>query len=310
MSGTDRLAPSRRAGFGGTLPIDGAAAHRALQERVAGPLGLDPLAAAYGAHQISVSNMVRVARAVSTERGRDPRRCTLVAFGGNGPVHAAEVARQLGIGEVIVPPWPGLFSAFGLLAAETRNEVSQARRMTLAGLQPTDLTDDFEALERSATATLREEGHADAHIVVDRFLDLRYRGQSSELRVAVPDLADLPNVGVLAAAFEDEHERTYGYRDGPERVEIVSFRVVARVTEDLPVPLVAPPRAAESVSRPAYFGAERGTLETPVLDRGDLTASPRNGPLIVEEYDATTIVPPGWSAYLDPHANIRLTADV
>ncbi|HZO26794.1 MAG TPA: hydantoinase/oxoprolinase family protein [Chloroflexota bacterium] len=295
--------------LGGALPIDGGAAHRALREKVAGPLGLDPLAAAYGAHQIAVSNMVRVARAVSTERGRDPRRCVLVAFGGNGPVHAAEVARQLGIGEVIVPPWPGLFSAFGLLAAETRHEISQARRMRLAGLTPADLAAGFESLEKSALATLREEGHPEGRIAIDRFLDLRYRGQSSELRVPVPDLAALEEVGTLAAAFEDEHERTYGYRDGPKRVEVVSFRVVARVAEELPQPLVEPRRSSGSASRSAYFGIEHGTLDTPVLDRGDLDQTPRSGPLIVEEYDATTIVPPGWSAYLDQYANIRLAAE-
>jgi N-methylhydantoinase A len=293
--------------LGGALPIDGASAHQALLERVAGPLGLDPLEAAYGVHQIAVSNMVRVARAVSTERGRDPRRCVLVAFGGNGPVHAAEVARQLGIFEVIVPPWPGLFSAFGLLAAETRHEIAQARRMRLAGLAPADLAAEFADLERSAVATLREEGHAEAEIVVDRFLDLRYRGQSSELRVPVPDLDALADTVPLAAAFEHEHERTYGYRDGPERVEIVSFRIVARVAQQLPPPLVDPRRAAQPAGRLAYFGAAHGSLMTPVLDRGDLDRTPRPGPLIVEEYDATTIVPPGWSAHLDEHANIRVS---
>jgi N-methylhydantoinase A len=253
--------------------------------------------------------MVRVARAVSTERGRDPRRCTLVAFGGNGPVHAAEVARQLGIGEVIVPPWPGLFSAFGLLAAETRHEISQARRMSLAGLAPADLLAGFAELERSARATLREEGHADASITIDRLLDLRYRGQSSELRIAVPGLDALDNVRSIAAAFEDEHQRTYGYRDAEDRVEVVSFRVVARVAAQVPPPIVKPRRAASRTTRSAYFGAEHGTTETPVLDRGDLTTDPRSGPLIVEEYDATTIVPPGWSARLDKHANIHLTAN-
>jgi N-methylhydantoinase A len=292
--------------LGGALPIDGAAAHHALEERVAGPLGMDPLEAAYGTHQIAVSNMVRVARAVSTERGRDPRRCVLVAFGGNGPVHAAEVARQLGISEVIVPPWPGLFSAFGLLAAETRHEIAQARRLRLAGCAPADLAAEFANLERSAVATLREEGHAEGRIVVDRFLDLRYRGQSSELRVPVPDLDTLDDTAPLAAAFEHEHERTYGYRDGPERVEIVSFRIVARVAQQLPPPLVEPRRSARPAGRSAYFGAAHGSLMTSVVDRGDLDRTARAGPLIVEEYDATTIVPPGWSVHLDEHANIRL----
>lgn len=292
--------------LGGTLPIDGAAAHRAVRERVAEPLGLDPLAAAYGAHQIAVSNMVRVARAVSTERGRDPRRCVLVAFGGNGPVHAAEVARQLGIGEVIVPPWPGLFSAFGLLAAETRLELSQARRLVLASLTPADLVAGFEELERSARATLREEGHADSLIVTDRLLDLRYRGQSSDLRIAVPGLESLPDISTIAADFEAEHERTYGYKDAADRVEVVSFRVVARVAEDVPTAQVVPQKAVSAATRAAYFGQEYGSLETPVLGRGDLDHVPRPGPLIVEEYDATTVVPPGWGASLDAHSNIRL----
>ena len=296
--------------LGGSLPIDGAASHRAVQELVARPLGLDLMQAAYGAHQIAVSNMVRVARAVSTERGRDPRRCTLVAFGGNGRVHAAEVARQLGINEVIVPPWPGLFSAFGLLAAETRLELSQANRQQLAGRTPADLIEGFVELERSARATLREEGHADDTIEIDRLLDLRYRGQSSDLRIPVPDLENMRDVAAIAAAFEDEHQRTYGYRDASDRVEIVSFRLAARVAVRLPTAQVEPVKAATLSARTAYFGQAHGTISTPVLGRGDLDSSPQPGPLIVEEYDATTIVPPGWSARLDEHANIRLTADV
>src|SRR5262249_10296580 len=120
--------------LGGSLSIDADAARRQLGERVAQPLGPDLLETAYGVHLIAVSNMVRFARAVSTERGRDPRRCTLVAFGGNGPVHAAEVARQLGIERIIVPPWPGLFSAFGLLFAEPRHELVQSCRGQLSSM--------------------------------------------------------------------------------------------------------------------------------------------------------------------------------
>lgn len=293
--------------LGGRLPIDGAAAHRALHEHVAGPLGLDLLEAAYGVHQIAVSNMVRVARAVSTERGRDPRRCVLVAFGGNGPVHAAEVARQLGISEVIVPPWPGLFSAFGLLAAETRHELARARRAPLNSVAPADLTAGLAELAAVARATLVEEGHAEQSILVDAFLDLRYRGQSSELRIALAGLDALPDLAEVAAAFEDEHERTYGYRDRADRVEVVNLRVVARVAEEVPQPRVRPGRASRPATRRAYFGPEHGVLDVPVLDRGDLDMSPRPGPLIVEEYDATTVVPPGWSARLDEHANVRLS---
>jgi N-methylhydantoinase A len=296
--------------LGGTLPIDGEAAHRALRANVADPLGLDLHEAAYGVHRIAVSNMVRVARAVSTERGRDPRRCVLVAFGGNGPVHAAEVARQLGIEDVVVPPWPGLFSAFGLLAAETRHEVSQAHRAPLSSLSPADLRAGLGALEQTARAALRGEGHADDAIAVEPWLDLRYRGQSSELRVPVGRLDTEEDRAAVVAAFEREHVQTYGHHDVPERVELVSYRIVATVADPIQPPQVEPRRGPTGQTRTAYFGQERGALRTPVVGRGNLDGTPRPGPLIVEEYDATTVVPPGWSAALDAYGNIRLSSNV
>jgi N-methylhydantoinase A len=296
--------------LGGSLPIDGEAAHQALREKVAEPVGLDLLEAAYGVHRIAVSNMVRVARAVSTERGRDPRRCVLVAFGGNGPVHAAEVARQLGIADVVVPPWPGLFSAFGLLAAETRHELSQAHRVPFSSLGVADLAAGLGDLERAARAALHDEGHADSAIVAEHYLDLRYRGQSSELRVQVPTLDRVSALADIVDAFQREHVHTYGHQDAPERVELVAFRVVASVAESLPAPVVDPAIGPAGQRRTAYFGREHGAVSTPVIGRGDLDSTPRPGPLIVEEYDATTIVPPGWSAHRDAHGNIRLTLRV
>ncbi|MCC6173948.1 MAG: hydantoinase/oxoprolinase family protein [Chloroflexi bacterium] len=309
--------------LGGTLPIDGDAAGRALAERVARPLGLNLAETAYGVHLVAVSNMVRVARAVSTERGRDPRRCTLVAFGGNGPVHAAEVARQLGIGKVIVPPWPGLFSAFGLLAAETRHELTRAHRVPLPSISLGEVLAGLAELEGSVRATLIAEGHAEDRIVVEPLLDLRYRGQSSELRISLYEDssgqgasdADTRNgtagddvLARAAARFEAEHERTYGHRDSPDRVELVNLRVVARVLADPPRPRRDLTAAVDAeTTRPAYFGQAHGTLDTPVVDRATLDVTPQPGPLIVEEYDATTIVPPGWTAHRDEHANIVLT---
>src|SRR5260370_10631698 len=165
--------------LGGSLSINADAARRQLDDRVPRPLGLDLLETAYGVHQIAVSNMVRVARAVSTERGRDPRRCALVAFGGNGPVHAAEVARQLGIERVIIPPWPGLFSAFGLLFAEPRHELVQASRGQLTSTPPAAVFAGLESLERAARARLVGEGYGPDPWVREGLLDRRDRGQSS-----------------------------------------------------------------------------------------------------------------------------------
>jgi N-methylhydantoinase A len=207
----------------------------------------------------------------------------LLAFGGNGPVHAAEVARQLGITAVVVPPWPGLFSAFGLLAAETRHELSQAHRAPLASLSPADLRAGLGALEQAARAALRDEGHPDAAIEIAPWLDLRYRGQSSELRVPVGRLESVGDRDAVVAAFEREHVQTYGFHDVPERVELASYRIVASVPDRMPPPQVEPRTGPAGQTRLAYFGQERGALQTPVVGRGDLTATPSPGPLIVVE---------------------------
>jgi len=292
--------------LGGSLSIDADAARRQLGERVAQPLGLDLLETAYGVHLIAVSNMVRVARAVSTERGRDPRRCTLVAFGGNGPVHAAEVARQLGIERIIVPPWPGLFSAFGLLFAEPRHELVQSCRGQLSSMASDVVFARFEALEGMARARLAEEGHAPHRVVLEPFLDLHYRGQSSELRIPFDGGDSLSDVAVR---FEAEHQRVYGHHDGIDRIELVNLRVVARaLREPLAADITRVGRGPTRVgsSRPAYFGRTHGVLETPIMAREQLTTSALSGPLIVEEYDATTVVPPLWKARLDSQGNILL----
>ena len=292
--------------LGGSMAIDADAARHQLAERVAQPLGLDVLEAAYGVHLIAVSNMVRVARAVSTERGRDPRRCTLLAFGGNGPVHAAEVARQLDIKRIILPPWPGLFSAFGLLFAEPRHELVQSCRGQLSSTSRDEVMARLDALERAATERLAEEGYPPERVLLEPYFDLRYRGQSSELRVAF-DRAD--GLHAVSARFEAEHQRVYGHHDGMERIELVNLRVIARARRE---PLIdgatylARRTTLVASTRPAYFGRGQGVLETPVVGRDQLTSAAHEGPLIVEEYDATTVVPPGWTARLDGRGNILL----
>jgi N-methylhydantoinase A len=251
--------------------------------------------------------MVRVARAVSTERGRDPRRCTLVAFGGNGPVHAAEVARQLGIERIIVPPWPGLFSAFGLLFAEPRHELVQAKRGHLMSTAPHVVFAGLDALEATARARLAGEGYAPDRVMLDRFLDLRYRGQSSEFRIPIDRDGAADALADAAVRFEAEHQRVYGHHDGIERIELVNLRVVARAVRE---PLVKGAnglnRSAASAGsiRPAFFGRQYGVVDTRVVGRDQLTPMAQAGPLIIEEYDATTVVPPGWTALRDGLNNI------
>jgi N-methylhydantoinase A len=292
---------------GGAVPLDAGLAERALRDRVAAPLGMDLLAAARGVYTLANASMIRALKAVSTYRGRDPRDFALLAFGGSGPVHAAAMARFLGMRRVVVPPAPGLFSATGLLQAEREQDFVQTFFAPLAGLDPAALTAAYDALEARARAALAEEGVGEAAVACDRAADLRYVGQAYELTVGLPagELAPA-DLAALGERFGREHERTYGHRADDEPVEVVNLRLVARVAtgeRPAPRPPVGAARGAGGERR-ASFGPEGGLLSTPILARADLTGAPLPGPLIVEEYDSTTVVPPGCAARRDEWGNI------
>jgi N-methylhydantoinase A len=295
---------------GGALKLDAGKARSAFAVRIAGPLGMTIEHAAYGAHQIAASNMIRAIKAVSTERGRDPREFALFAFGGNGPLFAAGMAVQLGIRRIVVPPSAGLFSSFGLLYADVEHHYSRTFRRLLRQADLAGIDRAWSALAEQATGQLAAEGFAGARAELKRSAALHYKGQTFELTVPVPDgPIDEKMVGWLEEAFGVEHERTYGHRAGPEEpVELVSIQVVGIGARDgSGVPERIGPRAEPSPPPPrrAYFGRELGFLETPVLRRADL-ASPCDGPAIIEEYDATCLVPPGARAALDDGGNITI----
>ena len=293
----------------GALKLNGTLARRVLEEKIAKPLGISLEMAAYGAYQIAISRMMRAIRAVSIERGRDPRDYALLGFGGNGPVFAAAMARELRIRTVIIPPLPGLFSAFGLLQGEIEHHFARTCRRVLASLKPGELKALLASVETEARDRLVEEGFPAPSISVRRTATLRYQGQSFELAVAVPDdVAPEKLNAVLAEAFGREHEKTYGHRAGPgEPVELAALQAIAKGRRaDEPAqadPVFDLDRAAAQRARRAFFGPATGWRETPVLTRADL-ATPRQGPCIVEEYSATCVIPPGASARLDRHGNI------
>jgi N-methylhydantoinase A len=295
--------------IGGALKLNSGKARAAFDAKVAKPMGLALEAAAYGAHEIAASNMIRAIKAVSTERGRDPRAFALFAFGGNGPLFACGMARSLGIARVIVPPAPGLFSSFGLLYADVEHHYSRTFRRLLRGTDLAEIDAAWRELGAQALAQLAAEGFTGSRARLRRSGALHYKGQSFELTVPVPDGAfDAAMAAHLEEAFGAEHERTYGHRAGPdEPVELVSIQVVAQgLREGSGVPERVMPSRAEAEPGPprrAYFGAGHGFLDTPVLRRSDL-ATPRPGPIIIEEYDATCVVPPGATAALDAGGNI------
>jgi N-methylhydantoinase A len=282
---------------GGAVRLNADLARRAIHDAIARPLGLSLEEAAHGAHQLAAVSMIRAIRAVSSERGRDPRDYALCAFGGNGPLFAAAMARALEMRRVVIPPMPGLFSAFGLLASPLERRLARSSLRPMAGADPAALTEEYAALEAEALGLLAADGVSRERAALERGADLRYHGQSFELTVRVPpgrlDEAALADV---AEAFGREHARTYGHRAGAEEpVELVSLRLIARARDGRPRlpdrlrPAVSAPPAG---ARPVYFGRDVDWLTTPIVSRADIPAEPRPGPLIVEEYDATAVVPP------------------
>ncbi len=296
--------------LGGAFPIDRDKASKAVIDHVANPLGLSEIEAAHGIHLLVNSNMGRALRAVSSERGRDPRRFVLVAFGGGGPVHAAGLAEMLDITKVIVPPFPGVFSSFGLLYADVEHHFVQTYFKTFEELDMDALNGILEGLWGEGRSQLRDEGFADdSHEVVTQ-VDMKYEGQVSELTVYLPPGRVTPeNLKKLSDSFEEEHERTYGYRTDAT-FQLVNLRVIARglskesrIPDSMEIPSTTNGGASQ---RAVYFGPSHGFMDAPVMSRGALAGKTLSGPLIIEEYDSTTVVPPGWKASIDQWRDVVL----
>jgi len=295
---------------GGALKLNAEKSHAAFEEKIAKPLGLSLAHAAYGAQQIASANMMRAIRSVSTERGRDPREYALFAFGGNGPVFAATMAQALSMKRVIVPPSPGLFSSFGLLYADVEHHYSRTFRRLLREMDMDELNQVWGAMVSEALNQLAAEGFTGSRARVRRAVNMHYQGQTYELTVPAPEgRFDERAVPALEEAFGQEHERTYGHRAGPdEPVELVNIQVKGLGVDDRPrVPEKLGAAEHGDRERPpprqAYFGPDVEWLETPILHRADLETL-HEGPCIVEEYDATTVIPPKAKAVLDAYGNI------
>ncbi|MSP68577.1 MAG: hydantoinase/oxoprolinase family protein [Alphaproteobacteria bacterium] len=292
---------------GGALAIDRDRAAEALQRHVAVPLGKPLLEAAHGVYQIAAATMTRAVKAVTTYRGRDPRDFVLIAFGGNGPVVAVEIARALQIARVLVPLAPGVFSALGLLLSDPEHEFVQTVFGRVGSLEASDIAAAYARLEQEARQALVAEGLDPAAVAVARAADMRYSGQAYEIAVPVPSGAI--DLAAMARRFGDEHERTYGHRSDSDSVDLVSIRALARATRgERPTPRQTQsgePR--EPASRLVYFGDGLGARETTVLPRVALAGRVLEGPLIIEEYDATCVVPPGATARLDGDGNIDIS---
>ena len=297
--------------LGGDFLIDQDLAREAVSRDVAGPLGLSDIDAAHGIHLLVNSNMSRALRAVSSERGRDPRRFVLFAFGGGGPVHVAGIAEMLEIDRIVVPPFPGVFSSFGLLVADMEHHFVQTYFKTFDELDLDALTNILEGLWEEGRKQLNAEGFDELSQETITQVDMKYEGQLSELTVVMPPgKVTQENLALLGEAFAEEHEKSFGHRtDAP--YQMVNLRVIARgLTKESRIPerlgLSPAKRQSGDSQRQVYFGPNSGWTDAPVIDRSDLDTNPGIGPLIIEEYDSTTVVPPGWRASVDQWRNILL----
>jgi N-methylhydantoinase A/oxoprolinase/acetone carboxylase beta subunit len=297
--------------LGGQMTIHRKRAEEAI-DGVAARLGLSREEAAEGVVTIVDSNMANAIRGVTIRKGHDPREFTLVAFGGAGPLHAADVAESLEIPEVLVPPHPGITSAMGLLTTDLKYDGIRTQFMLSSELDTGKLNADFGVLEQSIREQLGADGVPKNKIKLTRSADCRYVGQGYELRVPVPDgELDQARMDRVWSAFHNLHATEYGhsFRDSP--IELVAVRLVGMGLMPKISPIQNPGVRGEPVlgTRDVYFrvGGELRTFPTMCYERSRLRANARiEGPAVIFQVDSTTVVPPGWSLHHEASGSLLL----
>ena len=297
----------------GEIPLDPARAETALRERVAKPLGIGVDEAARGVLAIVNNNMAGALRVVSVERGLDPRAFTLCAFGGAGPVHGGDLARELGVPRLLVPRHPGILCALGLLATDLRYDFVRTRVQRPPDHDIAEIARTLQALEEEAIARLAGERVPEPRRELRRAADLRYAQQGVEITVDFPDgPVDAACIAELVEGFHALHERLYTFSDREAAVEIVNFRVAAtgRMERlDPPRLAAAPPGTpAPATGRRAADIDGRGMSPAATYRRDDLLAGHLiTGPAIVDQLDSTTLIGPGRRARVDAYGNLIVT---
>lgn len=289
---------------GGKVQLDPALAREAVEEGVAKPFGLSAEEASDAILRVANANMSDAVRLISISRGYDPRDFALVAFGGAGALHGVDVARELAIPAVIVPPNPGVTSALGCLLVDMQHDFSENCMVEGTDAEPADIEARFARIEREALDRLTHEGVAEGDIVLQRSIDMMYRGQWRSLAVSVP--SPITSIEALVADFHREHQREYNFRrdDAPVsffRVNVKAIGVVPKAELAVHEPTGETP---DPVSRRTVW-FDNAPHDTPVYQRDDLPCGFQfRGPAIVEQVDSTVVVPPGSLAEVDKFLNI------
>jgi len=307
--------------LGGSQELDKEASEKALQEKVAAPLGMTIREAAAGIRRIVDLRMADEVKVFGAKRGVDPQDFCLLPFGGAGAVHAASVAEELGITRIFVPPRPGAFSALGLLCTDVVHDYVRSGLRPMELVTPEDAENVFSELEARGVAELRQEGISPDGARFERELDVRYTGQGYELRVSLEGLGGeggfkTDDMEAARNRFDDQHAKIHGHAAKDRSVEIVSYRIRLRVSVPKyePIPtrnVIESPAPAESNkgARTVYFAADEAT-ETKIYERDKLPFGARlDGPAIVEQFDSTIVVPESWVGRIDGYGNLILSRE-
>ncbi|ADJ17046.1 hydantoinase/oxoprolinase family protein [Halalkalicoccus jeotgali] len=292
--------------LGGKLDLDEEAAYKTLEE-LGDKIEMSAEEAAASVLQITNNNMYNALSAELVERGHDPQQFAMVSFGGAGPLHAAELARKSGISNIVVPVHPGVASATGLVMADGRVDYEQTMAMRSDQYDLEQIENLFESLTRRAITDLEQEGF-DGETDVTMAMGMRYLGQNYEIEVPVGfDEVTEQNLTELFDWFHQRHEHLYGFQNTDEVIEIISFKATAQQPRQSPPLEELPERdSTAKETREVYF-EETGNVVTDIYDRDELGQNAvADGPAIIEDTDATTVVPPSATFETDTYGNILI----
>lgn len=295
----------------GQMTMSLQAAQQAIDTHLAQPTGLSRVEAAQGILAVVNAHMARAIRLVTVERGHDPRQFALVAFGGAGPLHAAELAQEMGIPRVVVPAAPGLMCAQGLLESDLRTDLVRSRRLLAEEGNQAQVAQFIAEMMAEGQLLLEREGIAPQARAFEARVEARYRGQNYEISVPV-ELGRPLSLSELVQGFHQAHQHKYGYHNPQQAIELVNCRLTAWGRRPAPVEvglLSERPQGLPAGWRSIQFAAD--PQPTPIYRRETLfPGAPLAGPLVVEQLDATTVVPPGWFLEVDALGNLHLFREV
>jgi N-methylhydantoinase A len=298
---------------GGTMELNIQAARDAVDTLLARPLGIGIEETAVGIREVVNVNMARTIKAVTVERGVDPRDFTLVAFGGSGPVHACDLARALDMKRVVFPAAPGVFTAMGMLAGAVERYFVRPSLSLLDSLDVNALAAVVAGMRDEARKALADEGYPADRIEYVFDLDMRFKGQDYEIPVRIPDELDEASREALRKGFRDAYAAIYGYASNDE-IECANVRLLARgiATSTLDFNDIRSAKSAgsspEKSTRRVYFDRKTGWVDTPIVPRSKLDR-PLTGPVILESSDTTIVIPPGWRVSTDKVGSVIASLD-